>query len=108
MGRKIELDESNFTREVLDAAGVVLVDFYAQWCPPCAKVMPIINEIADLLDGTVKVCSLNVETAGKLASRYDVMSIPTFIVFRRGEIVAREVGALSKEKLLALIEKGRI
>jgi thioredoxin 1 len=80
--------------EVLEAAGVVLVDFWAEWCPPCRKLGPTIEALAAELDGRVVVGKLNVDDHPDIASRYGIMSIPSLLVFKDGRVVEQRVGAL--------------
>lgn len=96
----INLDEKNFKTEVLDEKIPVLVDFWAQWCSPCRMIAPVIDEVAKDLDGKLKVGKVNVDEAGELASQYNIMSIPTLLVFKNGQVVNQLVGVISKEQLI--------
>lgn len=96
---KTTLDAQNFKQEVLDCDMPVLVDFYADWCGPCKMVAPIVEEIADQFD-TIKVLKLNIDNASELATQYSVMSIPTLILFKNGEIDKKIVGFRSKDALI--------
>ena len=100
----IHLDEKNFKSEVLEETLPVLVDFWAQWCGPCRALAPIIDEIAKDLDGKIKVGKVNVDEAGELAAQYNIMSIPTLLLFTKGEVVNQIVGAMSKEQLLGKLK----
>lgn len=99
----LHLTKDNFEQEVLKADKTVLVDFWASWCGPCKMVGPIIDEIANEVTD-IKICKVNVDEQPELAKEYKVMSIPTLIVFKDGQMVKREVGAKSKEDLLAMIK----
>ncbi len=100
----IHLDEKNFKAEVLDSSTAVLVDFWAEWCGPCRMIAPIIDEIAKDLEGKLKVGKVNIDQAGELAAQYNVMSIPTLLVFKNGKVVNQMVGVMSKDQLLAKLK----
>jgi len=91
--------KANFEEEVLKSNIPVIVDFWATWCGPCKMLAPVISEIAE--EGNVKVAKINVDEEGELAIRFNVMSIPTVILFKGGEVVKTTVGYMSKEELKA-------
>lgn len=96
----IEITEENFEVEVKNASQKVLVDFYADWCGPCKMMGPIVEEIAQELDGVVKVCKVNVDDAPEVAEEFGIMSIPTLLIFENGEIIHKHVGVTDKEELI--------
>ena len=98
------INGNNFKREVLDADLPVLVDFWAEWCGPCRMVAPIIETIAKEYKGKLKVCKLNVDEAPETASDYGIMSIPTLLIFKKGKVVDKIIGALPKTELEAAIK----
>jgi len=100
----LHLDDKNFEQEVLKSNLPVLVDFWAEWCGPCRAIAPIIEELAGELQGKMKVAKLNVDEAQDLAGNYNVMSIPTLLVFKNGQPVEQIVGAMPKPQLLAKIK----
>ncbi|MCK4882295.1 MAG: thioredoxin [Candidatus Omnitrophica bacterium] len=89
----------DFEEEVLKSDLPVLVDFWAEWCGPCKMVSPIVDEIAEELQGKLKVVKVNVDDAQDLAGNYQVMSIPTLLLFKKGEVVEQIVGAVAKDQL---------
>ncbi|EKE14393.1 MAG: Thioredoxin [uncultured bacterium] len=98
------LDKNNFEAEVLKTKGVVMVDFYATWCGPCKMTGPIIDQLAEEIKN-VKFVKVDVDKNQELSSQYQVFSIPTFLVFKDGQVVNQFVGAQSKEGFLAEINK---
>lgn len=98
------LNEENFEQEVLKTNEVVLVDFYADWCGPCKMMSPIIDGIADENIAGVKVGKINVDNNQNLAQKYNVMSIPTLIVFKNGNPVKGFVGVTDKEELKSALK----
>ncbi|HHW31863.1 MAG TPA: thioredoxin [Clostridiaceae bacterium] len=99
----INLTEQNFDKEVLKSDIPVLVDFWAQWCGPCRAIAPIIDQLADDYEGRVKICKVNVDEENELASRYRVMSIPTILIFKGGQLVKSTVGGRPKAEFDALL-----
>ena len=98
----VVLTKENFEQEVLKADKPVLVDFWAEWCGPCQMMLPVIEELAKE-QTEIKVCKVNVDEQMELARQYRVMSIPTFLVFKDGEVVKRDMGVMSKDELEGLI-----
>jgi len=98
-GRPVEVTDSTFSREVLSTPGSVLVDCWAPWCGPCRTVAPILDELASKYAGGVRIAKLNVDENPLTASRYDVRSIPTMLLFKDGKLVNSLVGALPKETI---------
>ncbi|MBV9213150.1 MAG: thioredoxin [Actinobacteria bacterium] len=98
-----DVTDTNFAAEVLESETPVLVDFWAEWCGPCRVVAPILEEINEEQDN-LRVVKLNVDENQETAARYDVMSIPTMIVFRNGEIATKIIGAMPKRRLVQELE----
>jgi thioredoxin 1 len=96
-GNLFEFTDNNFDSEALKADKPVLVDFWAPWCAPCRMVGPIIEELATSYTGKVKIGKLNTDDNPNIASRYGIMSIPTILLFKNGEIVDRVVGVVPKK-----------
>ena len=97
----IHLDEKNFNDEVIQSATPVLVDFWAEWCGPCKMIAPVIDQLSAELQGKMKIAKVNVDESPQLAGQFNVMSIPTLLVFKGGKPVDQIVGALPKDKLMA-------
>jgi thioredoxin 1 len=103
-GNVSEVTDNNFQAEVLESDVPVLVDFWAPWCGPCRMVAPVVEEIATEKAGQLKVAKLNTDESQQTAIQYNVLSIPTLIVFKNGQEVKRVTGAYPKKKLEAEIE----
>ena len=99
----VPVTDKNFEAEVLKSNLPVLVDFWAEWCGPCQIISPIVEEIAKDLNGKLKVAKVNVDESQELAAQFNIMSIPTLLLFKEGQPVEQMVGAMSKDNLLAKI-----
>ncbi len=100
----IQLTSENFEQEVGGARVPVLIDFWASWCGPCKMMGPVVDQIAEDMGESAKICKINIDEQPELAGKYNVMSIPTFILLKNGSEVNRTVGAMPKEELARLFE----
>jgi thioredoxin 1 len=92
----------NFEDEVLKSTVPVLVDFWAEWCQPCRMIGPLLDQLAEEYSGRVKICKVNVDEENGLAGSHNVVSIPTIVVYKDGQVVRRQVGAVPKAQIAAL------
>jgi len=98
--KEIILTVDNFEEEVINSPVPVLVDFWASWCGPCRMLSPVVSQIAEELDGKIKVGKINVDEEGELSMKYNVVSIPTIILFDKGQPVKKQIGFMPKNQLL--------
>lgn len=104
MAKPITLTDDNFDSEVLSADTPVLVDFWADWCGPCKMIAPYVEELAEELDGKVKIGKLDVDGNQATATKYGIRSIPSLLIFKGGEVVEQIVGAVPKNQILSKLE----
>ena len=95
----VKVTDASFEADVLQSAEPVVVDFWAEWCGPCKMIGPSLEELARDYAGKVKIVKLNVDENPNTAAKYGIMSIPTLLMFKNGEIASRQVGAAPKQKL---------
>lgn len=96
--------KDNFKAEVLEAKGTVIVDFFATWCSPCKALLPILNEVVSE-DANKKVVKVDIDDCPEIAAQYRIMTVPTLLVFKDGEIVDKSVGLIPKDEVNALFTK---
>jgi thioredoxin 1 len=101
----LQVNQTNFQSEVLQAPGPVLVDFWAPWCGPCRMVAPVVDKIAQAYAGRLKVVKLNTDDSPSLAGQYEVSGIPALILFKSGAPVDRIVGYVPEKQLATMVEK---
>ena len=99
----ISINKNNFHEEVLNSSQSVLVDFFADWCGPCQRVQPVIDEIARE-NPDIKVGKINVDEQPELASKFRVYTIPALFVFKDGQVIQQAIGVQSKQQLLAMVK----
>jgi len=100
----INLNDQSFDKYVTDSNGVILVDFWANWCYPCKKIAPIVEEIAKEYNGKIKVYKFDVDIGSEIPSKFGITSIPTLLVFKDGKPYNKVVGAVPKNKIKEAIE----
>jgi thioredoxin 1 len=101
----VVLTDDNWKTEVLEASGPVLVDFWAEWCPPCRMIAPSIEALATAYTGRAKVGKLNVDENPIVAQTFGVRSIPTLLVFKAGQVVDQQIGAVPQPRIAAMLER---
>ena len=99
----LEVNEQSFNEEVLNSPKPVIIDFFATWCEPCMQQSPIIEEIADI-EEEVKVVKIDVDKNAELADKYDIMSIPTILIIKDGQVIKDFVGLTSKDEILEALK----
>lgn len=101
---EIILTNKNYEDEVEKSDIPVLIDFWATWCGPCRNMMPVVEEIANENVGKIKVCKADVDKEGDLASKFEVMSIPTFVAIKNGKVVGTSIGLQDKSEILKMFD----
>ena len=104
MSSSQSVSDSTFESEVLKAGQPVLVDFYADWCGPCKAMAPLVDELADAMGGKLKIVKINIDDSPNAPTKYGVRGIPTFMVFKGGQVVDTRVGGMSKAQLSTWLE----
>ncbi|MCK5197331.1 MAG: thioredoxin [Spirochaetales bacterium] len=104
MGIEVNVTKENFEAEVVNSDIPVIIDFWAEWCVPCKMIGPVLAEISEEYKGKLKVVKVNVDEAGELASEYNIISIPTLMVFNKGEVIKQQVGAVSRDVIMGLFK----
>ncbi len=105
MKQTIEINATNFEQEVIQSREPVLLDFWAEWCPPCKMLGPVIDEIAAEQAGRVKVAKVNIQDSPELAERFGIQSIPTLLYFVGGKVLDQTVGFVAKRAIVSKLEK---
>jgi thioredoxin 1 len=100
-----EVSDASFEGDILKSSTPVLVDFWAPWCGPCRTVAPLMDEFANQYDGKLKIAKLNVDESSQVAMKYQVTSIPTFILFKSGQVADRILGAVPRSEFVKFIDR---
>ncbi len=100
-----QVSDASFEGDILKSSVPVLVDFWAPWCGPCRSVAPVVDDLANQYAGKLKVAKVNVDESTEIAMRYQITSIPTFILFKNGQVADRALGALPRSEFVKLIDR---
>ncbi len=103
MANEVNVTGASFQKEVVESPVPVLVDFWAEWCVPCKMVAPILEKLSEDNKGKIRIVKVNVDQEGDLASRYNIVSIPTLLLFEKGKVVKQQVGAVPRQVLDKMI-----
>lgn len=98
------LNDATFDSEIIQHKGLALVDFWAEWCGPCKQMTPLIDQLAKDMDGKIKICKMNVDENQETPTKFMIRAIPSFLLFKNGELVETKVGSLSYDALKGLVE----
>jgi len=101
MSKEIVVTETTFKTEVLESDVPVIVDFWAEWCPPCKMIAPFLEQMSEEFDGKAKICEVNVDENQNLSAQFGIRSIPTLLFFKGGEIQDQVIGAVPKDHLVS-------
>ena len=104
MSATVEITDTNFETEVLEASNTVVLDFWAEWCGPCKMIGPILEELATEMGDQIKVGKINVDEHRGVPQRFQIQAIPTLLIFKNGEVVDRVVGVETKDNLVSKLE----
>jgi thioredoxin 1 len=105
MSKEVVITSENFESEVLKSSVPVLIDFWAEWCMPCKMVVPVLEEIAEAYDGSLKIGKVDVDNEGELAMKYNIVSIPSLLLFKNGKVVGQRVGAAPRRDIEELFKE---
>ncbi len=105
MAKEVAITTENFESEVVNSDVPVLLDFWAEWCAPCKMVAPVLEELANEYDGRLKIGKVNIDEQAELAARFSVVSIPTLLLVKGGEVVNQQIGAVPKDVLEQMVRE---
>jgi thioredoxin 1 len=105
MSAEVNVTNATFKQEVLEATVPVLADFWAEWCVPCRMVSPVLEKLAEEHKGKLKVAKINVDQESDLAAKYNIVSIPTILLFHQGEIAKQQIGAAPRKVLEEMVKE---
>ena len=101
----VNTTDDNFQADVLDAETPVLVDFWAGWCAPCIAIAPVLEDLSSEYAGKVKIVTVDVTSCEETAVKYNILNIPALLLFKNGEVVAQQIGAVPRSKLVSFIDE---
>jgi thioredoxin len=100
----VHTSDASFENDVLKSNTPVLVDFWAEWCGPCKAIAPILEELAPLYEGRIRIAKLNVDDHGATGAKFNIRSIPTLLLFNQGKVIATKIGAVPQSQLRAFLD----
>ncbi|MGO9308974.1 MAG: thioredoxin [Spirochaetia bacterium] len=105
MADEVTVTRSNFDAEVMKSAVPVVADFWAEWCGPCKMIAPVLRELAQVYKDKIKIAKIDVDAEGELAQQFNIVSIPTILVFSKGQVVKQQIGAVPRPALEKMIKE---
>jgi thioredoxin 1 len=105
MAEEVTVTQSNFDAEVIKSAVPVVADFWAEWCGPCKMIAPVLKDLARDYNGKIKIAKIDVDAEGELAQQFNIVSIPTILVFNKGQVVKQQIGAVPRPALEKMIKE---
>jgi thioredoxin 1 len=105
MAEEVTVTRSNFDAEVLKSSVPVVADFWAEWCGPCKMIAPVLRELAGVYKDKIKIAKIDVDAEGELAQKFNIVSIPTILVFSKGQVVKQQIGAVPRPALEKMIKE---